>query len=61
MIEGENLIGATAVVFNGVNARFTVVSATKIKTMVPAKARTGKISVKTNLGLALSATAFKVK
>jgi uncharacterized repeat protein (TIGR03803 family) len=47
VILGTNLTGATSVTFNGTAAAFTVVSATEIKTAVPAGATTGVVQVVT--------------
>ncbi len=59
-ITGTNLTGATAVKFAGLTAVFTVVSATSITANVPSGAVTGKISVTTPGGTAISATDFTV-
>jgi len=59
-INGTNLIGATAVAFNGVSASFTVASDTAIQTSVPAGATTGQLSVTTSGGTATSTAAFTV-
>ena len=57
-ITGANFTGATAVTFNGVNATFTVDSATQITAVVPAGATAGPIGVMTPAGPATSATNF---
>jgi uncharacterized repeat protein (TIGR03803 family) len=50
LILGNNLTGSSSVTFNGVAAKFTVVSDTYIKTTVPAGATTGAVSVVTPTG-----------
>jgi len=47
VIAGTNLTGATAVIFNGTSAAFTVNSATQITTSVPSGATTGNVVVTT--------------
>ncbi|OLC49269.1 MAG: hypothetical protein AUH82_00960 [Chloroflexi bacterium 13_1_40CM_4_65_13] len=59
-ISGTNLIGTTAVAFNGVSAGFTVSSDTAVQTAVPAGATTGPVSVTTAGGTAQSSGAFTV-
>ena len=59
-INGTNLTGVTAVMFNGTSASFTVNSSTKITAKVPAGATTGPISVTAPGGTATSATNFTV-
>ena len=60
-ITGSNFTGATSVKFNGTPAAsFTVDSSTKLRTTVPAGATTGRISVTTADGTALSANGFTV-
>ena len=60
-IAGTNLLGATAVRFNGKKARgFTVVSSTQITVGVPVGATTGKITVTTAGGTAASGLDFVV-
>ena len=59
-ITGTGLAQATKVAFNGVAASFTVNSDTMITASVPAGATTGKISVTTPGGSALSAQSFTV-
>jgi uncharacterized repeat protein (TIGR03803 family) len=59
-ILGMNLTGATSVTFNGISAVYTVVSATEIKTTVPAGATTGTVSVTTPAGVLDSNRAFRI-
>jgi len=60
-ILGTDLTGATSVTFNGTAARFTVVSATQIKTRVPAGASSGRIQVVTPGGTLSTAAPFVVR
>jgi hypothetical protein len=50
VLGGANLVGTSSVQFNGLEAKFNVVSATQIKAVVPAGAITGPISVRTRGG-----------
>jgi len=59
-ILGTDLIGATSVTFNGVTASFKVVSASLIKTTVPAGATTGPIQVTLPNGVLQSNVPFVV-
>jgi parallel beta-helix repeat protein len=59
-ISGTNFTGATAVKFNGVNASFTVASASSITATVPSSATSGQITVTTAGGSATSSSAFTV-
>lgn len=59
-INGTNFDGATQVKFKQRTATFTVDSNTKIMAIVPPQAQTGKISVSTPDGTAISATNFVV-
>ena len=60
-ITGANFTGATSVAFNGTNASlFTVNSSTQIQATVPSSATTGKISVTTGGGTAVSAADFTI-
>jgi Subtilase family len=60
VIQGGNLLGATAVKLNGTSAAFTVNSGTQITFTVPANATSGAISVTTPAGTATSTTSFLV-
>ena len=60
VISGTNLASATAVMFNGSNATFTVNSGNQITATVPAGATTGPIAVIAPGGLATSAASFTV-
>jgi len=57
-ITGMNFNGASSVQFNGATATFTVDSNTQLRANVPAGATTGKISVTTGGGTAISADDF---
>ncbi len=59
-LTGANFRGTTKVQFNGQDARFSVLSATRISAVVPANATTGPIAVTTGAGTAVSTTAFAV-
>jgi hypothetical protein len=59
-IMGKNLTGAKTVEFAGLKAPFKVVSASKITATVPSKARSGKITVVTKTGTAVSAAVLKI-
>jgi uncharacterized repeat protein (TIGR03803 family) len=59
-ILGNNLVGTTAVTFNGTAATFTVVSSTVIKATVPGGATTGKVTVTTPKGTLTSKVNFRV-
>lgn len=59
-ILGTNLTGATSVRFNSTAATFTVISASLIKTTVPAGATTGKVQVVTPSGTLSSNVNFRV-
>jgi RHS repeat-associated protein len=60
VLTGANFTGTTAVKFNGVNASYTVNSATQITTTVPTTASTGTISITSACGTTTSPTAFTV-
>lgn len=59
-IQGNNLLGASAVQFGGRPAAFTTTSASVIQAAVPADALTGPITVTTPAGTATSAASFVV-
>ena len=61
IILGNNLIGATAVTFNGTAATFKIVSATEITTTVPPGATTGPVRVTKPAGTLSSNIAFRVR
>jgi uncharacterized protein (TIGR03437 family) len=61
LVLGNNLAGTTSVTFNGVPARFSVVSPTFIKTAVPADATTGPVQVITPSGKLTSNVTFRVR
>jgi len=58
---GNNLVGSTAVTFNGTAATFRVVSPTEIRTTVPTGATTGKVQVTTPGGTLTSNVVFRVR
>ena len=60
-ITGAGFTGATAVIFNGTPATFTVVSSAQISAAVPAVATTGPIKVTSSAGTATSSTNFVVQ
>ena len=60
VITGTNLLGATAVRFNGLSAAYTVNSTVQITATVPVGATTGPISVLTPAGTATSPSNFTV-
>ena len=57
-ITGKNLTGAIAVKFDGARASFAAGSATRITATVPAKVKTGAITVTTKTGTAKSPKSF---
>jgi uncharacterized repeat protein (TIGR01451 family) len=59
-ITGDNLLGATAVHFNGTDAAFVPVTATTLSATVPAGAAPGPVTVLTAAGVATSAEPFLV-
>jgi uncharacterized repeat protein (TIGR03803 family) len=59
-LDGANFLGATSVDFNGIPAKYLVRGVNYIVAAVPAGATTGKISVTTPNGTAVSATSFTV-
>jgi len=59
-VTGTNLGGTTSVTFKGVPAKFTIVSGTKLRIVVPTKAKTGAVTVTSPAGTATSSKAFTV-
>ncbi|MBC8123681.1 MAG: IPT/TIG domain-containing protein [Gemmatimonadaceae bacterium] len=59
-LRGSGFTGATAVTFNQVRARFTVISAQQIVATLPATATTGPLTVVTPNGPTTSSTSFVV-
>jgi hypothetical protein len=59
-INGTNFTGATSFKFNGLDASFTIVSATQIVAVVPNLSSTGKISVTNAVSTAFSVSNFTV-
>jgi hypothetical protein len=59
-IRGTDLVGATAVTFNGVSASFRCCRGDTIRATVPADATSGPIAVTTLEGSAVSATDFVI-
>ncbi|HZQ02457.1 MAG TPA: IPT/TIG domain-containing protein [Gaiellaceae bacterium] len=59
-IYGHNFVGVTWVKLAGRNARFHVMSKTRLWITVPLRARTGKLAVHAAGGTGLSSRAFKV-
>jgi hypothetical protein len=59
-VTGMNFAGALVVRLGGVKATFRVPSSTKILLTVPGNAKSGKISVKTRGGIAISSIRFTV-
>jgi hypothetical protein len=61
-ITGKNFTVVKSVAFGGTKAKFyKVVSTTKLSARVPAKAKTGKVAVTTQVGTGTSASRFTVK
>jgi uncharacterized repeat protein (TIGR03803 family) len=60
-ILGNDLTGASSVMFNGTAAVFTVVSSSLIKTTVPTGASTGFVTVTTPSGTLTSNVEFRVR
>lgn len=59
-IKGNNFKGSTAVTFNGVTAKFTVIGPNKITTTVPTAATTGAVKVTNPWGSSSSVVVFTV-
>lgn len=60
MVSGVNFLGATAVLFAGTNAAFTITNNNTLGAVVPPKARTGPISVIGPAGTAVSSAGFTI-
>jgi uncharacterized repeat protein (TIGR03803 family) len=60
-ILGSSLTGATSVTFNGIPAKFSVISSTEIATTVPTGAATGPVQVVTPSGTLTSNVHFQVE
>jgi len=60
LVEGTDFTGVTAVAFHGRNAAFQVFSSTRLGTMVPAGATTGRITVTSPAGTGTSSIDFVV-
>lgn len=60
-IEGQGLLTASRVQFNGVDAVLGTRTATSVQTTVPANATTGAIAVTTLDGIAISSTPFTLR
>jgi molybdate transport system substrate-binding protein len=59
-VTGTNLGSTTSVTFKGIPAKFAIVSGTKLRIVVPLKARTGSITVTSPAGTATSRAPFRV-
>jgi hypothetical protein len=59
-ILGTDLTRATSVLFDSKEAKFTVVSSSEIKAIVPADAMTGRVEVTTPSGTLKSNVVFRV-
>jgi hypothetical protein len=59
-ISGENLMGATSVLFNGTSASFSNIGATILSAKVPSNATSGLLSMMSDNGAASSANMFTV-
>jgi len=60
ILTGGGLNRVTSVTFNGVPAEFTILSRTRVRATVPAGALSGRITVTTPIGSAMSQTMFSV-
>jgi molybdate transport system substrate-binding protein len=60
VVTGTNLAGTTSVTFKGIPAKFTIVAGTKLRIVVPQKAKTGSITVTSPAGTATSSKSFTV-
>jgi uncharacterized repeat protein (TIGR03803 family) len=61
VLQGNHMVGATAVAFDGVSAKFKVLSVNYIRVTVPAGATTGPISVTNAGGTTASTKSFTVQ
>lgn len=59
-IDGQNLTSTTRVLFNGVEAEFTIVSPSRITATIPASATSGKIAVETPAGKVESSASLTI-
>jgi molybdate transport system substrate-binding protein len=59
-LTGTNFAGTTSVTFQGIPAKFKIVSGTKLTITVPLKAKTGTITVTSPAGTATSSKSFTV-
>jgi hypothetical protein len=59
-IDGQNLAGTTRVLFNGVEASFTLTSPTRLTAVIPPAATSGRITVESPAGSILSSGTFNV-
>lgn len=60
-VNGSNFINVSSVEVNGVNATFSVVSATRLRFVVPAGATTGYVTVTTPGGTATSRSQLRIR
>jgi uncharacterized repeat protein (TIGR03803 family) len=60
LLQGQHFVGTTAVSFDGVPAKFQVLTANYIRATVPSGAKTGKIAVTNAGGATQSAKSFEV-
>ena len=60
VVRGTNFATTTSVTFRGIPARFRIVSATSLRITVPAKAKSGPVTVTNPAGSATSAARFTV-
>ena len=61
LMQGAHFVGTTGVAINGVNAKFSVLTANFIRVTVPVGATTGKISITNAGGTATSTKSFTVQ
>ena len=60
LLQGQHFIGTTSVSFDGVNARFRVLTANYLGVVVPSGAETGKIAVTNAGGTTTSIKPFEI-